>query len=108
MRLSQQEFNELYTMHELHYDGISVDLSGIPKVISKQMNIWDNADDYKQQKMITTLNNPLDDHFNIHAKRSDYVVYAAIDLMNLVYTREFKTNGLNQIAVNVCLQYDNI
>ena len=107
MRETRKDFRELFTMHELKFGGVTPDLSGIPKPDREVMDVWDNLEDEIQKKMIATLNTTLEAHFRIYAKKSDYVVYAAIDLMNLVYTREFKDNGLSK-EVTVHSYWDNM
>ena len=100
MRVKRDYFDSTFTMHELKFGGVTPDLAGIPEVADKTLNIWDKVSEDKQKKMIAALNIPLAKHNEIYAKKMNYVVYAAIDLMNLVYTKEFPTdkNG-NDITV---------
>ena len=83
IRVNRNYFKSNFTMHELKFGGVSPDLSGVPETSNSILNILADGE-------IAALDTPLETHYRIYAKKSDYVVYAAIDLMNLVYTREFK------------------
>lgn len=100
LRVKRESFKDLFTMHELKFGGVTPDLAGIPETDVEIVNVWDKVSEDKQKKMIAVLDIPLAKHNEIYAKKMNYVVYAAIDLMNLVYTKEFPTdeNG-NDITV---------
>ena len=103
MRESRESFKDLFTMHELEFGGSTPDLSGVPTYDPNhaEMNIWDNCDWDHRNRMIAALDTILEESDHIYAKKSDYVIYAAIDLMNLVYTREFFHDGRTQDAKTV-------
>lgn len=83
MRMSWETFNETYSITELEYTHNVPDIEGKPNEV----------DDYSvPESFIKALDVPLgsyDDLLNV-VKMNDYVVYAAIDLVNAEYTSQFK------------------
>lgn len=83
MRMSWETFNETYSITELEYTHNVPDIEGKPK----EENDFSVPDPF-----IKALDVPLgsyDDLVNV-VKMNDYVVYAAIDLVNAEYTSRFE------------------
>ena len=57
------------------------------------VNIWDEYKSDHIDRMKQSLTSILTEDDSFISTKSDYVIYAAIDLMNLVYTREFSSNS---------------
>lgn len=99
MQLNTDMFSDLYTMHDLEYNNTISNLGGIPITTSDDVNIWDEYKSDHVERMKQSLASVLTEDNSFIPTKNDYVIYAAIDLMNLVYTREFSSNSTTSRTV---------
>lgn len=89
-------FAKYLTLQDLRYTDRKDDLSS--EVTDTDKKTWAET-----AEQIAALQTPLDLSTSQYGYHNHYVIYGAIDLMNLVYTRQYPDDG---IKVVLCLSID--